>query len=178
MEKRKCITCKRSLPLDSRSDKVYCTECKMKGRKQPVKRKEFCQQCNKKLPIGGRSDKMFCNDLCRNNYNNYAGNNYIKRLYQVTKKRAIKNNIPFTIKMSELIVPEVCPVFGIPLFRRKGSMCNNSPSIDKIINERGYVKGNVWIISMRANRVKNSLTKDELITFCTKILAKIQSIDK
>ena len=40
---------------------------------------------------------------------------------------------------------------------------DNSPSIDRLIPELGYIKGNVNVISLRANIIKNNATKDELI---------------
>lgn len=45
-----------------------------------------------------------------------------------------------------------------------------SPSIDRIDNSKGYIKGNVWIISMKANAMKNSANFKELHTFCKNIL--------
>lgn len=38
----------------------------------------------------------------------------------------------------------------------------NSPSIDRLDNTKGYVKGNINIISWRANRIKSDATLDEL----------------
>lgn len=60
-----------------------------------------------------------------------------------------------------------CPVFATPLAwsceRGNGSRpLPNSPSIDRIDPERGYVKGNVWIISYRANTIKSNATHEEL----------------
>ena len=40
---------------------------------------------------------------------------------------------------------------------------DDSPSIDKIIPEKGYVKGNVAIISQLVNRVKNNAKTPEEI---------------
>ena len=61
-------------------------------------------------------------------------------------------------------IPEKCPVLGIPLggvTSRGGS--DNSPSVDRIIPENGYIRGNVRIISKRANVLKNNGTLDELV---------------
>lgn len=41
----------------------------------------------------------------------------------------------------------------------------DSPSIDKVIPELGYVRGNVWVISNKANRIKNNATLEELKLF-------------
>ena len=129
-----------------------------------------CLQCSITI-TKGRSDKRFCSDKCRNNYNNLI--NYTQRLFTVTKSRAIKNNTPFNLTIEDFEIPRYCPVFGIPLFVSRLHPSNNSPSIDKIIPELGYVKGNTWIISMRANRLKSDLSKEELIMFCTTFLNKL-----
>ena len=55
-------------------------------------------------------------------------------------------------------IPDVCPVLGIPLDqdpKGKGERSDNSPSLDKFIPSLGYVKGNIHIISWRANHLKN-----------------------
>lgn len=48
--------------------------------------------------------------------------------------------------------------------------CNKEQPIDKIDNSKGYVKGNIQIISMKANAMKNSASLEELHTFCKNIL--------
>lgn len=65
-------------------------------------------------------------------------------------------------------LPQYCPVFGIKLNYQgnKGQkgFVDDSPSIDKIDPKKGYVKGNVQIISWRANRIKSDATIQELET--------------
>lgn len=78
------------------------------------------------------------------------------------KFRAKKKGIPFNITLDDLVFPETCPVLGIPLRARSGSFHDNSPSIDRNVPELGYVKGNVSIMSYRANRLKMHATLDEL----------------
>ena len=39
---------------------------------------------------------------------------------------------------------------------------SNSASLDRIDSTKGYIKGNLQIISFRANTVKNNLTLDEM----------------
>ena len=77
------------------------------------------------------------------------------------KHRAKKYGLDFNIDSSDIIIPEVCPVLGIPIFRNNPQCKDNSPSLDRIDNSKGYVKGNVCVISFRANQLKNCGTLEE-----------------
>jgi hypothetical protein len=86
------------------------------------------------------------------------------RMYHGAKQRAKNKNIPFDIDQDYIqkIIPSHCPVLGIPLLNGSGCFHDNSLSLDKIIPSKGYVKGNVCVISDRANRLKRDATLDEL----------------
>lgn len=60
------------------------------------------------------------------------------------------------------MIPSHCPILGIPLFKGKSGGEANSPSLDRIEPELGYVPGNIVVISNRANRLKSDATIDEL----------------
>lgn len=85
------------------------------------------------------------------------------RLYYGAKKRAKEQGIEFKITPEDIFIPDVCPVLGMPLERSVGKASPNSPSLDRIIPELGYVPGNVRVISMRANAIKNDANLDELL---------------
>lgn len=80
------------------------------------------------------------------------------------KARAKAAEIPFVLTVEDIVIPSHCPILGLPLFqmlgRRGGG--DNSPSLDRVIPERGYVPGNIIVISNRANRLKNDATIAEL----------------
>jgi len=78
------------------------------------------------------------------------------------KKRAKQLNLPFNIEKEDIVIPENCPVLGIKLEYSDNGVSDNSPSIDRIIPELGYVKGNIVIISHKANRIKNNASFDEI----------------
>lgn len=80
------------------------------------------------------------------------------------KTRAKQQNVPFNIELSDIVVPEYCPILKwIKLERSKtGHPTYSSPTIDKIIPELGYVKGNIQIISLRANVLKSDGSIKEL----------------
>ena len=88
----------------------------------------------------------------------------LKRLEQSAKKRGIE----FTLSLSdlnELSFPITCPVLGIPLKWHRGKPEEDSYSFDRIDSSKGYVPGNIQILSFKANRAKNNLTEDELKKF-------------
>lgn len=90
------------------------------------------------------------------------------------KSRAKRRNIPFDLEISDLIIPTHCPLLGVKLeIGIKGNYFN-SPSVDRINNTMGYVKGNVAIISCKANSMKNSATKEEMETFIKNIQTYMQ----
>ena len=78
--------------------------------------------------------------------------------------RAKKLGIPFDLVLEDIVIPEKCPLLGIPLKFNKGKTADDSPTVDRIIPESGYTKKNIHIISYRANRIKNNSTLDEFET--------------
>jgi hypothetical protein len=89
----------------------------------------------------------------------------VKRLLAVTKYRARKRGIPFDLTEEDLAIPRFCPVLGIPLYRAKGARAQgpNSPTVDRIDPEKGYVRGNVLVVSAKANQIKSNATPQELL---------------
>ena len=79
------------------------------------------------------------------------------------KQRAKEKGLEFSITEKDVIIPEFCPILGIPLFRVGKTHSPNSPSLDHIDSTKGYIKGNIQVISHRANILKNSATLSELV---------------
>ncbi len=72
-----------------------------------------------------------------------------------------------SIKHEDLSWPEYCPVLGLKLdyatvYGQRDSRNPALPSLDRWDNAKGYIKGNVFVISLRANQLKNNATADEL----------------
>lgn len=61
----------------------------------------------------------------------------------------------------DVIWPTHCPILGLELDYFAESRKENSVSFDRTDPHKGYIKGNVQIISWRANRIKNDGTEEE-----------------
>ena len=86
------------------------------------------------------------------------------RLLRSAKSSAKRKNLELDISIDDIVVPEVCPILGIELNKevsQRGGQAN-SPSIDRIDSSKGYVKGNIWVISLKANRNKGDFTLPQL----------------
>jgi len=78
------------------------------------------------------------------------------------KKNAKAFGREFTLELMDIVIPSQCPVLGMPLVLSHKHVKDDSPSLDRLDSTKGYIKGNVWVISQRANRIKNDATLDEL----------------
>lgn len=85
------------------------------------------------------------------------------RMWYQAKKRAQKLGLPFNITVDDIVIPETCPILGITLDKDfSDTTRQSSPSLDKIIPKVGYVRGNIAVISLRANSMKRDMTIDIL----------------
>lgn len=88
-------------------------------------------------------------------------------LFMSAKARAKKKKLEFSIEYQDVYIPEICPALGIKIdkFLEDTSQSNesraSSPSLDRIDNSKGYIKGNVAVISYRANIIKGQGTAEQ-----------------
>jgi hypothetical protein len=85
-----------------------------------------------------------------------------RSLWERARKRAKDRGLPFEISKNSISIPSNCPALGLPI-RFRGRRSASSPSLDRIVPARGYVPGNVRVISDRANRLKGRRTLNELL---------------
>ena len=88
--------------------------------------------------------------------------NPVAHMLTRAKARAKAKGMAFELTKEDVVVPRVCPVLRIALHVGNGAASDNSPELDRIDNTKGYVKGNVLVVSRRANRIKNDATLAEL----------------
>lgn len=97
-------------------------------------------------------------------------------LYKRAKTRAKEKGREFSLSWEAYITAfpadNKCPVFGFELEQGDdGDMGrNNSPSIDRIDNDKGYTDDNIRIISKLANSMKQNATDEQLYAFAEWVL--------
>lgn len=91
----------------------------------------------------------------------YYRDNLPKVMLKNARSRAKAQQVPFNLNLDDIVVPEFCPILGVKL--EIGT--RHGPSLDKINPEKGYVKGNIQVISAKANAMKSDATSEELKKF-------------
>jgi hypothetical protein len=86
----------------------------------------------------------------------------IRYLINQIRYRCKKSGMECTIHKEDLEIPEVCPVFGIPLFFTSGGRTKNSFSLDRKDNSKGYTPENTRVISFWANQMKGDMTIEQV----------------
>lgn len=150
--------------------------------------------CGNKVKAGASSlnggEKNSCGCLTERNRHEGRANKMV-RLYgtymscidpwyiraAAIRQRCRANNIPFGFKSVvdlalylRSIAPETCPVFGVKFVNGTKTMHKWSPSVDKIVPEKGYCKDNLQVISYLANSMKRDATLEQLEKFALWIL--------
>lgn len=81
-------------------------------------------------------------------------------MFQRSKIRAKRKGFDHTITIADVVIPERCPIYNQP-FAPRNSKSPWAPSLDRIENSKGYVPGNVAVISVRANANKGNMTLEQ-----------------
>lgn len=79
-------------------------------------------------------------------------------LWSSAKERAKKYGRVFDLLVTDITVPDTCPVFNIKLIPGVGKQHSGSPTLDRLDSSKGYTKDNVRVISQRANALKQDAT--------------------
>jgi hypothetical protein len=129
--------------------------------------KKYYQDNKEKRVANSKKYRQDNKEKIAETFKKYRQDNKEKLIVSRAKTRANKNNVPFDIDEDYIkkIWPKhnICPIFKIKLEQSNLHTGDQSPSLDRIIPKLGYVKGNVQIMSSKANRIKNNATFEELI---------------
>jgi hypothetical protein len=160
---------------------VFYRECESCDKTKPSKkfrlraeakthsRRPYCLACEKtKRDNNYRKNKI--EHLQK--VENYRAKNWEMKMLWQAKATATRKNIPFDLEVGDIAIPTHCKYLGIPLTQSLGDgVVWSNTSLDRIDSTMGYVKGNVEVISRKANSMKNMATVDELRIFAKNILA-------
>ena len=153
-----------------------------------------CKTCGETKPLeefykhAGNADNHTTDCKVCNNISQMAWRekNRMKATINNARYRAKKKGLPFDITEEDLgEYPKFCPLLGIPMYHEP-TRCNtgyvgskpHAPSLDRIIPELGYVKGNVWFISNKANTMKQDATLADLKTLVYNLEKKLKKMGK
>ena len=127
-----------------------------------------CSKCKKTLEFSEFHKYYKSNDgyyssckVCK-----ASGTDRRKKMLKRVEKRAKDRGMEFNLTIDDIVIPELCPLLGIPLRTVYGGIAVAQPdsaSLDRINNDMGYVKGNVWVVSHKANTIMSYATADEII---------------
>ena len=119
--------------------------------------------------INGGKRFSTCSECEKDRFYKRYRSNPIPQLIYNFKKRAKLAGVPFDLEPQDIknklnLTNTKCPVLGVSMEISKLGAKNNdlTPSIDRIDPKKGYVKDNIIVVSMRANRIKNDATVDEI----------------
>jgi len=125
-------------------------------------RKELKRENTKKYISERKEHYKHLNDEWRKNNPDYQ-KEWTKKcpesqLLRSARQRAKEKGMECTITQNDINIPELCPVFKVPFL--KGT--EYAPSLDRIDNIKGYIPGNVIVVSRKANVMKNNGTLQDL----------------
>lgn len=86
-----------------------------------------------------------------------------KILLSAAKQRAKSKGLAFEIGVEDISLITHCPMLGYELKVNVNGAKFDSFSLDRIDSNKGYVRGNVQMLSHKANTIKNNTTREELI---------------
>lgn len=175
-----CPVCGKELPLESynKGNGMYgrqsrCRECEHKIQNSPERmaRRRELELLKRQNPEYVKHRNLM--DKIRRSRNLES----LKLcLLRSAKQRASNRGMEFTLTSSDIILPKVCPLLGIELFPSEGKASGNSYTIDRIDSTKGYTPDNVWVISKRANTLKNDATIEELELLVHNLKSKLKEM--
>ena len=130
----------------------------------------ICNKCLKECVVSAneirRAQSCGCqqgvNDNNRKAFEDNKTHFFEMRLLNYARRNSRRRGEKCDLVVEDIVIPEYCPLLGIKLETSSGSKRDTSPSVDRIDSSKGYTRENVWIISQRANRIKNNSTIEEL----------------
>jgi len=102
----------------------------------------------------------------------YRENSRLKSLVCISKNRARERGIEHSITERDLQKVLICPYTGLEIDWTASGKHIRNPSVDRIDNSKGYIPGNVEVISSMANTMKSNASVTQLQIFAQEILRR------
>lgn len=135
-------------------------------------KKEYYEKNKEKVLATNRKWKEnnleFSKKIAREYYHNDKKLHPEKYLWKQCYARALKRGLDFDLTIEDIVIPNACPIMGVPFIMNDKKY---TPSVDRIDSAKGYTKDNIQIICTLANSMKWNSTKEELLSFCHGVLA-------
>ena len=135
-----------------------------------------CRECNLIKASENREQNReqynkYCREKKKEHYSTEKRRESYKKnihqeLFYSAKTRANNKKISFTISKEDVIIPDKCPVFGIPLDSRDRL---HAPTLDRIIAGGEYSKNNIRIVCNSVNSFRNKWADEIFFYVCKKV---------
>lgn len=185
-----CSTCKECdaekerkrvrVPSFNETGELYCYKCKTyksvsefntgSGIKCRNNYSRECKECESKRKKIARASMQIDNK-----------ESFLSRLIYGCKTRALENKIPYDLDKEYIIQlydqqNGLCALSGLKMttLRQSGKNPENA-SVDRIIPNLGYTKGNVRLVCNHVNMMRSNLEDEQLIKFCKAIVDYAES---
>ena len=149
IEVRKCLNCNKQFEIG------------VHKQRQGTRRKEFCDECNailtnnQKRAIKASLFPEYREKLLEQKRLE-TRRHKAKYMLNRVKRKAEKLGYEFNLELEDIIIPDKCPILEVPLVMGTKDDYEYSPSLDRIDNSKGYIKGNIQVISKKANSMETS----------------------
>jgi len=170
LHKKTCVVCAveyetpypRSITCGKRKCKLERVNQKNNERRRDNISAGLCRDCGKRA-VEGKSKCHGClnRDAARRRLKFVANPAFY--MFCNARERSRSSGVPFELELEDIKVPEACPIMGIRLVHGNKFIQDSSPTLDKIVPTGGYVKGNVIVMSRRANMLKSNATLEEMV---------------
>lgn len=107
--------------------------------------------------------------------NPYPASSPEGQLWYGARVRARQKDLEFNLDEGDINIPTHCPLLGVKLRKGSNQAWEYSPTLDRIDPKQGYVKGNVWVVSKRANVIKNDASLEDLKAIVCNLEKKLQN---
>lgn len=124
----------------------------------------YCNHCKTTLPIEQFADKPNAKNDTKLDYVCYKCRSCLAMRQGAINRAKSEGNCSddLSVEYIRSLIVDNCPVLGIPLQYGGAEQCDNSATIDAFDHEKGHIKGNLRIISKKANVIKNDSTPEEM----------------